>query len=249
MLIVLSSILMVAFITSKNRIVGAISWVLTGFAFLYKVPTFLSIEDYFNATVFSLSFLFFILVGYTTLKGDVNTMTEVTRFSLLSILFYFPFELYKPLGHVLIKTVADQTLSLGSLMGFKFERLSWNELTLNGRGVKIILACTGIESMALFAGACFGVRADLSRKIKAFLLSVPVVYVLNLFRNVFVLASYGYSWFGDYSFYIAHNVISKFLALISLIIITLLVFRELPELENLIIKLKDEMVRVIGRDG
>ncbi|WP_457548863.1 archaeosortase A [Archaeoglobus sp.] len=245
MLIVLSSLLMLIFILSRRRIVGFIAWLLTGFVFLQNVPYFLTINDYFNATVFTLAFLLFTLIGYTTLKGNLDVMIETTRFSLLAIVFYFPFKMCVPLKVALIKTVADQTIALGKLLGFKFERLSWNEITLNGRGVKIILPCTGIESMALFIGACFGVKADLSRKLKAFLLSVPVIYTLNLFRNVFVLASYGYGWFGENSFYIAHNVIAKFLALFSLIVITILVFRELPELENLIVNLKEEIGRVV----
>lgn len=244
----ISSLLMLAFIVSKKRFVGFIAWLLTGLAFFQNVPYFLEIKDYFNVTVFTLAFLFFSLLGYTTLKGNLDVMVETTRFSLLAIAFYFPFELYEPLRIALIKIVTDQTLILGKLLGFEFNRLSWNEITLNGKGVEIILPCTGIESMALFAGACFGVRADLSRKVKAFLVSVPVIYVLNLFRNVFVLASYGYSWFGENSFYIAHHIVAKFLALISLIVITLLVFRELPELENLIVNLKREVEKVIRND-
>ena len=248
MLIVLSSLLMLIFILSRRRIVGFIAWLLTGFAFFQNVPYFLAINDYFNTIVFTLAFLLFSLMGYTTLKGDLDVMIETTRFSLLAIAFYFPFELYEPLKIALIKAVTNQTLTLARFLGFEFEKLGWNEITLNGRGVKIILPCTGIESMALFAGACFGVKADLGRKVKAFLVSVPVIYVLNLFRNVFVLASYGYSWFGENSFYIAHHVVAKFLALISLIIITLLVFRELPELENLIVNLKGEIEKVIRND-
>jgi len=246
---VISSILMLSFIISRLRWIGFLAWITTGLAFLQKVPLFLSAYDYFNATVFTLAFILFCIFGYTALKGNLDVMVEATRFSLLAIVFYFPFELYKPLGNALIKIVTDQTFELGRALGFEFERIDWNKIFLNGKGVRIILACTGIESMALFAGACFGVKAELSRKIKAFIISVPVIYILNLFRNVFVLVSYGYGWFGESSFYIAHNVISKFLATLSLIIITLLVFRELPELEMLIVNLKDEVWKVIKGDG
>jgi len=245
MLIIFASVLMLLFIFAKKRYIGFIAWISTGFAFLQKVPEFLAIYDYFNTVVFTLAFVFFVILGYTTLKGDLDVMLQVTRFSLLAILFYFPFELYEPLKRALIKVVADHTFLLGKMLGFNFERFSWDEIVLNERGIRIILPCTGIESMALYSGACFGVRANFNRKIKAFLISVPTIYILNLFRNVFVLASYGYMWFGENSFYIAHHVISKFLALISLIIITLFVFKKLPELENLIINLKKEIEKVI----
>ncbi len=245
MLIIVASILMLLFLAVKRRTLGLIAWISTGVAFLQRVPYFLSIGDYFNATVFALAFFFFVLLGYTTLKGDLDVMVQVTRFSFLAMLFYFPFELYEPFRRALIRTVVDQTFMLGRAIGFDFERLGWDEITLNDRGIRIILPCTGIESMSLYAGACLGVKADLSRRLKAFLVSVPTIYVLNLFRAVFVLASYGYSWFGENSFYIAHNVVSKFLALASLIVITLVVFKILPELEDLIVNLKREIERVV----
>lgn len=245
MLIVIASISMLLFIISKNRYLGLVAWIFTGLAFLERVPNFLSIQDYFNTAVFTLAFVLFALFGYVALKGDLDVMLQVTRFSLLSILFYFPFELYTPLRRLLIETVANQTFALGRFLGFEFVRLSWDEIVLNDRGVRIILPCTGIESMSLYAGACFGVKADVRRKIEAFLVSVPTIYVLNLFRNVFVLASYGYMWFGENSFYVAHHVIAKFLALVSLVVITLVVFKILPELENLIVSLKMEIEKVI----
>jgi len=102
--------------------------------------------------------------------------------------------------------------------------------------------------MSLFAGATLGIKADISRKIKAFIFSVPLIYILNLFRNVFVITAYGYAWFGDASFYIAHNVIAKVLATLALIFISLMVFKELPELEDLIFNLKGEIEEVLRRD-
>lgn len=100
--------------------------------------------------------------------------------------------------------------------------------------------------MALFTGATLGIKAGLSRKIRAFLVSVPVIYILNLFRNVFVTVSFAYSWFGENSFYIAHHVVAKILSTIALIVIAYMVFRFLPELAELIYSLKDEILR--GRD-
>jgi len=245
MLIVISSIFMFLFVVCRRRWLGFLAWISTGFAFLQNVPHFLSVQDYFNTTVFIMAFGLFCTFGYIALRGNLDVMIDTTRFSLLAISIYFPFELYKPLGDLLIKVVTDQTFELGRALGFEFQRIDWNKIVLNGKGVRIILACTGIESMALFAGACFGVRARISKKFKSFLISVPTIYVLNLFRNVFVLASYGYGWFGENSFYIAHNILSKLLAMISLIIITIFVFRELPELERLIVDLKNEVRRVV----
>jgi len=246
MLIIASSILMLLFILSKNRLIGFLAWTSLAVTFGTKIPYFISISDYFNTTVFALAVVFFLLLAYTVLKcKNIQVLVDTTSFSLLAILFYFPFELNPTLKSLLIGNVVDNTIALAKAMKIPAEKIAWNCIMLNDKAVEIILACTGIESMALFAGATLGVRADFKRRIKAFMMSVPVIYILNLFRNVFVLTAYGYAWFGENSFYIAHHVISKFLATLALIIISLLVFRELPELEKLIFNLKSEIEEVL----
>ncbi|HDD36243.1 MAG TPA: archaeosortase A, partial [Archaeoglobus veneficus] len=76
---------------------------------------------------------------------------------------------------------------------------------------------------------------------------VPTIYFLNLLRNIFVSLSYGYSWFGENSFYIAHHVISKFLATLALILISLAVFKIIPELLDLLYDVKNEIKAVVVR--
>ena len=131
-------------------------------------------------------------------------------------------------------------------IGFDFVRHSEDIIRYGDVYVQIILACTGIESMALFAGIAISTSAQIRRRIMAFIISVPVIYVLNLLRNVFIIAAFGDEWFGssDYSFYIAHHIISKILATLALILISLGVFRLLPEFADLIFSLKDEVMRV-----
>ncbi len=61
--------------------------------------------------------------------------------------------------------------------------------------MQIILACTAIQSMAIFVGVVGAVRVEWRRWLAAFLISVPVIYVLNLGRNMFVISSFGNQWF------------------------------------------------------
>ncbi len=241
--------LMFIFVATKNRIVGCIGWILFGVYWLTEIPNYLAIMDYFNTTIMILAFVLFTMIGLTILKTkNLNVFLDVTAFSALSALFYFPFAVDPWLKRGIISVVADQTVALGNMLGFKIEKLSFNKIALNGKYVEIILACTGIESMALFAGATLGVKADLKRRLKAFMISVPVIYVLNLFRNVFVVVAYGNEWFGEDSFYIAHHVICKILATIALVLISLGVFRFLPELADLIYNLKEELGEVWKHD-
>mgnify|MGYP000072965210 CR=1 FL=1 len=67
----------------------------------------------------------------------------------------------------------------------------------NGDGTitfTIILACTGIGSMAVVVGLIAAVSADLKRKLQAIALSVAIVYVLNIVRNVFIAIGYGHQY-------------------------------------------------------
>jgi archaeosortase A (PGF-CTERM-specific) len=80
------------------------------------------------------------------------------------------------------------------------------------------------------------------QKVNAFLLIAPVIYILNILRNTFVIAAYSEQWFpyfpeiasnGEYgyeSFFWAHNVISEILALFVLISLAYELFVIIPSL-------------------
>lgn len=114
----------------------------------------------------------------------------------------------------------------------------------------IITACTGIGSMAIFIGLILAVRAPYERKLRALAVSIPVIYVLNLVRNVFIGVTFGnqmthlfpdvvmslfgleYAW--KVSYIISDRILAQGLAVVALIIITWLVVRELPEVLTII---------------
>lgn len=56
-------------------------------------------------------------------------------------------------------------------------------ISLNGSRVEIILACTAIESIALFAGVILSVHAPLGRRMVALAASTFSIYILNILRN------------------------------------------------------------------
>ncbi|MFB6205960.1 MAG: archaeosortase A [Haloglomus sp.] len=116
----------------------------------------------------------------------------------------------------------------------------------------IILACTGLGSMAIFAGLIAAVRAPFRRKLAAFAVSVPVIWVLNLVRNAFIAVAFGKQWFqvavplvstlfaipsgqeGLVSFYLADKVIAQSASVVALVLITYPVVRLLPELASVL---------------
>jgi archaeosortase A (PGF-CTERM-specific) len=114
----------------------------------------------------------------------------------------------------------------------------------------IVMACTGIGSMAIFIGLILAVRAPAERKLRALAVSIPVIYVLNLFRNVFIGITFGNqmtNFFPDVvmavfslesqwqvSYIISDRIVAQGLSVVALVVITWLVVRELPEVLSII---------------
>jgi archaeosortase A (PGF-CTERM-specific) len=147
----------------------------------------------------------------------------------------------------LIEVVANQTSWSLRRFGFdvfagSIQRLPFGDkcvpIYFNGvLSVELILACTGLQSMMIFIGAIIAINdADSFRRAKAFLATVPVIYALNIFRNMGVI--YGMEVLG-FNFYLMHNVIGKLGSLIVLIILAFVTFEILPELYDDIVGLAD----------
>ena len=112
--------------------------------------------------------------------------------------------------------------------------------------VSIVLACTGLGSIAVFGGLIAAVRAPLNRKLRGLAVAVPIIFTLNVLRTAFISIVTGnqlMQWFPNailfmfgetnsyrVSFLISDRIISQFGAVFALIAITYLVVRELPEL-------------------
>lgn len=173
-----------------------------------------------------------------------STLITITRATALSGLFYFPFANIPVLNQWIISIVTKQTIWITGHLGYQAMPEAWNQISLNGRFVEIILACTAIESIALFMGLIFSVNAPTKRMLKAFMVSIPVIYMLNIIRDAFVLIAYGETWFGVGSFFIAHHVIAKAGSGIALFVIAYAVLKTLPELLDMI-----EGIWILIRDG
>jgi len=194
-----------------------------------------------------------------------KTLTTVTTITAVVCLFYFPFAEIESMNHYLISTVTSQTFWLAQIAGFPVERFDWNMIMLEESLVEIILACTAIESIALFFGIILGIKAERKRIFMALMASIPVIYILNLIRNAFVIGAYAYNWFGtgpmtvnvnileyeyEYvlhgsaSFYLGHHIIAKAGSGIALFFIAYIVLKLLPELLDLI----DNLWQLIRED-
>ena len=163
-------------------------------------------------------------------------------------MIYAPFKYFAPFGNLLISGVVDQVVWLLHLLNYPVTLNTWNIIIAqNGLGGQFILTCTGIESIAIMLGVAAAVPTTLRQKLYAFLLVAPTIYILNLFRNVFVMMAHTSQWFpflpgiagngdagngepGYESFFWAHNVIGEILALVVLVLIAYGLFRLIPRL-------------------
>jgi archaeosortase A (PGF-CTERM-specific) len=262
-----------------RKLVGGIGWGVFSIHWSYQPLHYLKILDYANVLLTIVVTLFCLLVAYIMLReyrkgplhiknnkealhseflaqGDTSSLditSMLTSASALGALVYFPFASFPSLNTWIIGGVTSQVLWVLQYFEIPAYLKAWNMITLNGYTVEIILACTAIESIALFMGLIGAVRAPLNRLAMAFIVSVPVIYTLNLIRDIFVVVAYGEQWFGADSFIIAHNYIAKAGSGIALFIISYLVLRILPELLGMIdglwVILSQELRSLLLRSG
>jgi archaeosortase A (PGF-CTERM-specific) len=182
-------------------------------------------------------------------------------------LVYLPVQAIGPVRQALTETVAAQVAILVDALGydpllvdgltFEDKRIAAKEYpylsTFVFRGPEgepltytVKLACTGLGSIAVFAGLIAAVRAPLRRKAWALGVSVAVIYALNLLRNVFIAIGFGAQQFQVaprlvgalfaveeevmVSYYVADRVIAQSASVLALVGITWLVVGRLPEL-------------------
>ncbi len=262
----LGLLVIASLIPLNNKIklpLAGVSWLFFSIHWMFQWQHYYELEDYVNVFLTIFAAFFSIFIGYLMIKKDkrlfgkingIDTLTSIsmmTTAAAISGLSYFLFSEIPSMNSWIITTVTDQTVWIGSFLGITITRLDWNLIAVNGYKVEIILACTAIESIALFIGIIASVNAPIKRLASAFIISVPVIYGLNLIRNVFVVDAYGMMWFGDpdMSFYIAHTVIAKIGSLIALFLIAYAVLKILPEIIDMIDGVLNLLGGIFKNDG
>jgi archaeosortase A (PGF-CTERM-specific) len=249
------------------RVTTAGAWVLFALFWLQLVPHFIfEQKSYVEGILTIVAVPASIYAGWLLYQGR-STLMILSRAVAVMGLVYLPFETIPAIAvggltipaprRFLIQTVADQTGFMMSLFGYNPEVVMGTEsgypsaflfTTPEGHRLhfEIVLACTGLGSMAIFAGLIAAVRAPLSRKLRALAISMPIIYVLNLARTTFIGVTFGNQYlqffvdevlflFGSsdpymVSWFISDRIISQLLAVVVLVGLTYAVVRELPEL-------------------
>jgi archaeosortase A (PGF-CTERM-specific) len=232
----------------RNRhVYRMIGLCLFGVFWLMSVPWFFQIGDLFNGLVVLLAMPFYVFLGYNeylSYKWDeeIPALKWIVGASFVGAGIYFLVDKIPILSGAVIYAVAQQTVWILNALGFDYSvgaiayggnplwyRVNYYDISvpITNSSVAIIQACTALQSMLIFVGGIFSVKADKRRKWKAFFATVPVIYVLNLIRNVSVIYMIDeISW--DYE--LAHNVVGKGGSFVALLILAYVTFMILPEL-------------------
>jgi len=241
------------------------AWALFAAFWLLLVPHFFLVQNSFvEAGLALVGVPACLYAGYLLVDGR-ESLFVLSRAVAVMGLIYLPAETLPLVRQVLVEHVARQTELLMGLLGydptlrpigpgrpayegftaaFHFETADPDH---DGIVYNIVMACTALGSMAIFAGCIAAVRAPLRRKLRALAVAIPVIYVLNVIRTTFIGLAFGHQWFdGAYAPYlmrlfgesdpymvshvVAEGIISQLLSVVALVAIAWFVMRELPEL-------------------
>lgn len=203
-------------------------------------------------------------VGYTLWRGRDSLLVLSRAVAVMGVI-YLPFQMSAWAQGILIEAVARQSFIVIDTLGFDEIRLEESEGEMGGmltnrfandvegvRNTRVVFACTGIESMAMFGGLIAAVRAPLRRKALGVVVAISIIWVLNIARNVFIAVANAYQWFAvswlespvmavfglsdpaRVSFFVADRIISQGLAVFALLGVAWLVSRFVPELLDIV---------------
>ncbi len=191
---------------------------------------------------------------YITIKrllADNEPIKNFTWGAGVAAIIYAPFAVFEPLGNWLIETVVYFVQQFFYLIDYPFKMYAWNMFEsvwlipgyAHGYRDQIVLGCTGITAIAILIGVVFLTKTSLGKKIALILLVSVPIYIVNIFRNVFVIMAYFGQWFpwfenvvthatipGFASYFWSHNVMCEGGAFLLIIIIAFLMFKFSPGL-------------------
>jgi archaeosortase A (PGF-CTERM-specific) len=242
-LVLISSIGFLAFLVPgrHRKYTAIIGWLFIILSLFAGLPEYFAENNFLYPTMAALSVPFFVITTKYLLLEDERAM-NLSRAAAVAFLIYAPFEFIDWMGDWLISLVVGQIIWILNLLHFTTTLDSWNVIMRNSFRVEIILACTGIQSIAILLGVAAAVPTTLRQKVCAFLIVAPTIYFLNLLRNVFVIMAYTNQWFPYYpeiasngefgyeSFFWSHNVIAELTALVVLVFIAYALFTLIPRL-------------------
>jgi len=250
------------FKTPYQKYFGIAGWIGLCAGFICMLPEQIAEGGVFYPILIILFIPIVIITVRRLLKGDEN-IKRLTYGVGVGALVYAPFELIKPLGDWLIGVVVSGIQFVFNVIGFPYEMLTWHvfqsvwtvefvsevypEGIITPYKDEIVLGCTGITAIAILLGVIFLIPISWKKRLGLFILVTVPIFIVNIFRNVFVIRAYFEQWFpemdalfynpaipGYGSFAWAHNILCEGLAFALILVIAVLLYKLAPSLVSTI---------------
>lgn len=256
----------------RARFIASAGWVLFGIFWLVLFPQFaFEMKSFIEGALSLIAVPACIYAGYLLYSGRDSLFILSRAIAAMGII-YLPFETILFMRQFLVEVVTHQVEWGINLLGYQPEVTTrepygfrntfvFTDETGHRFETFIVLACSGIGSMSIFGGLIAAVRAPLDRKLTALAVAIPIIWVLNIARNVFIAVAFGNQWLqifvepimnligysqpGMVSFFLADRVISQGLSVVALVGITWLVVRIVPEV---LVMVEDALFVVTGTE-
>lgn len=250
-----------------GRYASAAAWVVFAVFWGLLVPHFAFVQRSIVEGVLSAAAVPACLYTAYLVATDRKNLETLTQAVAIMGLLYLPFHTLEPLQQVAIETVTHHAewlmAQLGyappvveSDAGYRAKFVFTGESAAGESGHKftttVLLACTGVGSMAIVGGLALAVDAPLERRLQGLAVALPVIYVLNVVRVAFIALAHGNQWFDGatvqdvvltlfasadanmVSYLIADRVLAQTLSVVALVGLTLALLRLLPELGGVV---------------
>ncbi len=249
-----------------ERLFSSLGWLSLAVLWVVMVPYFFfEARSPIQAVLVTLAIPLSVWAGVVRWRGR-EQLFVFSKVVTVAGLIYLTAYTIEPVRRWLIETVAAQTHWLMGLFGHSPGLAPGPDagylslFAFDAHTTYIVMACTGIGSISIFAGAILSVGGSPGRRLGAMFLVSGLIYGLNLLRNVFVGLATPLGWFSfepfisvagvfgveatRASFFISHTLLAQPASLIALIALLVLSVRLVPELFTLL----DEIVFLLTGD-
>lgn len=246
-------------------------WIMLELSFLLMLPGLFEEGNIFYPIL--------VIVGiplvYITVKRLLIRDQHILRLTYAAAIcgiVYAPFAVFTQLGDWLISIVVFCIQQVFNIIGFPYIMADWNMFEsvwlvpgqTYGYMDQIVLGCTGITAIAILLGVIALTKTSLAQKIGLTLLVSVPIFIINIFRNVFVIMAYFGQWFpwfedelahstipGYASFFWSHNVICEGAAFLLILVIAYLLFKFSPGLisniRDILFIYRDDIRTMLGK--
>ncbi len=264
--------------TERAQTMAAGAWTLFAGFWLVLIPHFtLTQRSYVEGILCIVAVPACLYVAYLVYEKRPSLIV-LTRAVAVMGLIYLPFQVIVPLQRAAIEGVTVHAHWLMTAFGFETTIYSCEGLhqagivasdysclnpyeskfvtsfdTASGTQnylTPVLLACTGIGSIAIVVGLVLAVGGTLRQKATAVGIAVPVIYGLNVLRVAFIVLAHAQQWFrqpllvdvisvmfglgsgeaDQVSYYVADRVLAQSLSVVALVLIGWALMRVIPSL-------------------